>query len=132
MKEGDNLSKHAAAASQKALEMAGLPAEDIDLIILATSTPDDLFGSAGQVSLIIADLSLIVNFKDTKATSHMTPILIGRMTLPKNLHKSILDDSRAVYVLLDERRFACCFWALRLRQFEVWHILDNKGNAPAQ
>ncbi len=51
MTEGENLSKHAAAASQRALEMAGIQAADIDLILLATSTPDDLFGSAGQVSI---------------------------------------------------------------------------------
>ena len=49
MVEGENLSKHAARASQRALEMAGIDAADIDLILLATSSPDDLFGSAGQV-----------------------------------------------------------------------------------
>jgi len=49
MAEGENLSKHAAIASQRALEMAGIDAADIDLILLATSSPDDLFGSAGQV-----------------------------------------------------------------------------------
>jgi 3-oxoacyl-[acyl-carrier-protein] synthase III len=35
-----------ATAAQQALEMAGLAAADIDMIILATSTPDDLYGSA--------------------------------------------------------------------------------------
>ena len=49
MAEGESLSHHAAAASQKALEMAGVAAEEVDLIILATSSPDDLFGSACQV-----------------------------------------------------------------------------------
>ena len=49
MAEGESLSQHAAAASQKALEMAGVAAEEVDLIILATSSPDDLFGSACQV-----------------------------------------------------------------------------------
>jgi len=39
----------AAQAGQKALEMAGLAATDLDLIILATSTPDDLFGTAALV-----------------------------------------------------------------------------------
>jgi len=37
------------AASLKALEMAGIEATDVDLILLATSTPDDLFGSASQI-----------------------------------------------------------------------------------
>jgi 3-oxoacyl-[acyl-carrier-protein] synthase III len=39
----------AAQASQNALNMAGLTPQDVDLIILATSTAEDLFGSANQV-----------------------------------------------------------------------------------
>lgn len=39
----------AAEASRRALEMANVLASDIDLIILATSSPDDLFGSASQI-----------------------------------------------------------------------------------
>lgn len=46
---GESLSQHAATAAQRALEMAGIAAADVDLIILATSSPDDLFGSACQV-----------------------------------------------------------------------------------
>ncbi len=46
----ETLSDHAAKASQQALDMAGIAAEDVDLIILATSSPDDLFGSACRVS----------------------------------------------------------------------------------
>ena len=45
----ETLSDHAAKASQQALDMAGIAAEDVDLIILATSSPDDLFGSACRV-----------------------------------------------------------------------------------
>ena len=47
--EGDFLKTLAAEAAQGAIAMAGLSPLDIDLIILATSTPDDLFGSACQV-----------------------------------------------------------------------------------
>jgi 3-oxoacyl-[acyl-carrier-protein] synthase III len=39
----------ATQAAQKALEMSGVPATEVDLIILATSTADDLFGSASQI-----------------------------------------------------------------------------------
>jgi len=42
----ENVSHMGYQASLKALEMADWPVESIDLIILATSTPDDLFGSA--------------------------------------------------------------------------------------
>lgn len=39
----------ATQAAQNALDMAGVAASEIDLIVLATSTPDDLFGSASQI-----------------------------------------------------------------------------------
>jgi 3-oxoacyl-[acyl-carrier-protein] synthase III len=39
----------ATQAAQNALDMAGVPAAEIDLIILATSTADDLFGTASQI-----------------------------------------------------------------------------------
>ena len=42
----ENVSYMGYQASLKALEMANWPADSVDLIILATSTPDDLFGSA--------------------------------------------------------------------------------------
>jgi 3-oxoacyl-[acyl-carrier-protein] synthase III len=44
-----SLSQLAAQASIKALEMAQVHPSDVDMILLATSTPDDLFGSAAQV-----------------------------------------------------------------------------------
>ena len=42
----ESLTSLAAAASRGALTMAGVAPEDVDLIILATSSPDDVFGSA--------------------------------------------------------------------------------------
>ncbi len=45
----DSLAKMATQAGINALEMADLVATELDLIILATSTPDDLFGTAVQV-----------------------------------------------------------------------------------
>ncbi len=44
-----SLASLAAAAGLSALEMAAIAPTAVDLIILATSTPDDLFGSAAQV-----------------------------------------------------------------------------------
>lgn len=45
----ESLTSLAAAAGAAALEMSGTSPQAVDLIILATSTPDDLFGSAAQV-----------------------------------------------------------------------------------
>ncbi|CAN0454010.1 unnamed protein product, partial [Discosporangium mesarthrocarpum] len=44
------ISDLAAEASRKALEHAGVDGADIDLVILATSSPDDLFGDASVVA----------------------------------------------------------------------------------
>ncbi|MGV0028769.1 beta-ketoacyl-ACP synthase III [Phormidesmis priestleyi] len=46
---GCSLAKLATEAGRGAIEMAGISAMDLDLIILATSTADDLFGSASQI-----------------------------------------------------------------------------------
>lgn len=43
------LSTIATEAAQRAIAMAGIAPTDLDLIILATSTADDLFGSASQI-----------------------------------------------------------------------------------
>lgn len=45
----DNLTNLAVDASRKALEMAKVDPDDLDLILMCTSTPEDLFGSAPQV-----------------------------------------------------------------------------------
>jgi 3-oxoacyl-[acyl-carrier-protein] synthase-3 len=45
----ESLKTIAVEAAQKALDMANIQPMDVDLIILATSTPDDLFGTASQI-----------------------------------------------------------------------------------
>ncbi|KAE9587872.1 putative beta-ketoacyl-[acyl-carrier-protein] synthase III [Lupinus albus] len=45
----DNLTNLAAEAARKALEMAKVDPDDLDLILMCTSTPEDLFGSAPQI-----------------------------------------------------------------------------------
>lgn len=50
---GERLSDLATKASRSALEMAEVRPEDLDLILMATSTPDDLFGSACQVQSLL-------------------------------------------------------------------------------
>jgi 3-oxoacyl-[acyl-carrier-protein] synthase III len=61
--EQDSIVSLATAAAQQALVMAQVEALDIDLIVLATSSPDDLFGSAcliqanlGAVNAVAFDL----------------------------------------------------------------------------
>lgn len=58
----------ASKAATAAIEMAGIEPGDVDLILLATSTPDDLFGSACQVQAAIG-ASQAVAFDLTAACS---------------------------------------------------------------
>ena len=50
---GESLAALAAAAGRQALERAGWDPASVDLVLLATSTPDDLFGSAPQVQALV-------------------------------------------------------------------------------
>ncbi|GMY30070.1 3-oxoacyl-[acyl-carrier-protein] synthase 3 A, chloroplastic-like [Fagus crenata] len=45
----DSLTTLAVEASRKALQMAQVDPDDVDLVLMCTSTPDDLFGSAPQI-----------------------------------------------------------------------------------
>ncbi|KAK5804695.1 hypothetical protein F383_05462 [Gossypium arboreum] len=45
----ESLKKLAVEAAQKALEMADFDPNDLDLILMCTSTPEDIFGSAPQI-----------------------------------------------------------------------------------
>lgn len=45
----DSLTSLSVEAARKALEMAQVDPDDIDLVLMCTSTPEDLFGSAPQV-----------------------------------------------------------------------------------
>lgn len=49
MDANGSLSEIASIAASKAIAMAGIAPTDLDLIILATSTPDDLFGTASSI-----------------------------------------------------------------------------------
>lgn len=51
--ENDSVANLATKAAQQAIAAAGLQPEDIDLIILSTSTSDDLFGTAGRVQKLL-------------------------------------------------------------------------------
>ncbi|KAF7004426.1 hypothetical protein CFC21_019648 [Triticum aestivum] len=46
---GETLGGLSVKAAQRALEMAQVRPEDVDLVLFCTSTPDDLFGGAGRV-----------------------------------------------------------------------------------
>lgn len=72
---GESLTDHAAAASSAALEMAGVAPDSVDVVILATSSPDDLFGSATSVAAAVG-ASNAVAFDVTAACSGFVVALV--------------------------------------------------------
>lgn len=52
--QGETITQHATASAKAAMEMAGLEGADVDMVIVATSSPDDVFGSATQVRRSLA------------------------------------------------------------------------------
>ena len=71
----ESLSQLSAVAAKKAMAMAGISAANIDLIILATSTPDDLFGSACKIQGLIGATNAVA-FDLTAACSGFVFALI--------------------------------------------------------
>ena len=67
-KVGESLTTIASQAAREAISMANLEPTDIDLILLATSTPDDLFGTACRIQAEIG-ATLAVAFDLTAACS---------------------------------------------------------------
>lgn len=47
--KSESLAEHAATSCMRALAMANIQPGDVDLLLMATSSPDDIFGSACQV-----------------------------------------------------------------------------------
>lgn len=63
-----SLSAMATQAAQNAIAMAGIAPTDLDLIILATSTPDDLFGTACRIQAALGAFQAVA-FDMTAACS---------------------------------------------------------------
>ena len=75
----------AVSASRKAMEMANIQPQDIDIVICCTSSPDDLFGDAPSIA------SQLECSKDTVAfdlTAACSGFLFGITTASQFLHNS--------------------------------------------
>ncbi|KAL3906254.1 MAG: hypothetical protein SGILL_009345 [Bacillariaceae sp.] len=69
LQEGESLRSLGVEASKNALEMSGLKPEDIDIVICATSSPDDMFGDATAIAAEIGCSTDTVAFDLTAACS---------------------------------------------------------------
>ena len=81
--DSQSLSDLAAQAAKKAIHNASLKPENIDLIILATSTPDDLFGSASKVQSLVGATNA-VTFDLTAACSGFVFALVTASQFIRN------------------------------------------------
>mmetsp|Transcript_6122 Transcript_6122/g.12622 ORF Transcript_6122/g.12622 Transcript_6122/m.12622 type:complete len:385 (+) Transcript_6122:142-1296(+) len=67
--QGESLRSLGVEASKQALEMAGVSAEDIDVVICATSSPEDMFGDATAIAAEIGCTTHTMAFDLTAACS---------------------------------------------------------------
>jgi 3-oxoacyl-[acyl-carrier-protein] synthase-3 len=67
--EHETLRSLGVKAAHQALEMAGVSAEDIDIVICATSSPDDIFGDSTAIAAEIGCTKSSVAFDLTAACS---------------------------------------------------------------
>nr|AQS99209.1 3-ketoacyl acyl carrier protein synthase III [Gambierdiscus excentricus] len=80
--DGDSLSRLSSRAAEAALELSGCKASDLDLILLCTSSPEDLFGDATTVaSKIGADNAVAFDL-----TAACSGFLFGVVTASQFLH----------------------------------------------
>ncbi len=130
---GESLTHLSANAGQAALDMAGWSLESVDLVLLATSTPDDLFGSAPKVQAKLG-LSNAVAFDLTAACSGFLFALVtaGQFLRTRAMNRVLVigADHLTRWVDWDDRRSCVLFGdgagavALEATSYEQDGLLD--------
>ena len=85
-----SLSELATRAAQNAIAMAGIAPTDLDLIILATSTPDDLFGSAGQIQLCLGALQAVAFDLTAACSGFVFGLVTASQFIRTGVYKNVL------------------------------------------
>lgn len=88
--QGESLSQHAATAAQRALDMAGIAAADLDLIVLSTSSPDDLFGSACQVQALIGAKKALAFDLTAACSGFVVGLVAGAQFIRTGVYRNVL------------------------------------------
>ncbi len=86
----ESLSQLSAVAAQNAIAMAGITATDIDLIILATSTPDDLFGSACKVQGLIGATNAVAFDLGAACSGFIFALITASGFIRTGVYKNVL------------------------------------------
>ena len=86
----ESLSQLSAKAAQGAIAMAGIAPTDIDLIILATSTPDDLFGSAVKVQHLVGATRAVAFDLTAACSGFVFALITAAQYIRTGMHKNVV------------------------------------------
>jgi 3-oxoacyl-[acyl-carrier-protein] synthase III len=86
----ESLSQLSAVASEKAIAMAGISPTDLDLIILATSTADDLFGSACKIQGLISATNAVAFDLTAACSGFVFALITAAQFIRTGVHQNVL------------------------------------------
>ncbi|MGL5831874.1 MAG: beta-ketoacyl-ACP synthase III [Waterburya sp.] len=86
----ESLSQLSAVAAQGAIAMAGISPLDLDLIILATSTPDDLFGSACRIQGLIGANNAVAFDLTAACSGFLFALITASQFISTGMYKNVL------------------------------------------
>jgi len=108
----ESLSQLSCDAARAALEMAGWDAESLDLILLATSTPDDLFGSAPRLQALLGAQQAVAFDLTAACSGFLFALVTAAQYLRTGAMRRILvvgADQLSRWVDWDDRRSCVLF-----------------------
>ncbi|NJL52063.1 MAG: ketoacyl-ACP synthase III [Hydrococcus sp. SU_1_0] len=86
----ESLSQLSAIAAQNAIAMSGISPLDLDLIILATSTPDDLFGSACRIQGLIGATNAVAFDLTAACSGFLFALITASQFIASGMYKNVL------------------------------------------
>jgi 3-oxoacyl-[acyl-carrier-protein] synthase III len=86
----ESLSQLSAVAAKGAIAMSGISPIDLDLIILATSTPDDLFGSACRIQGLIGATNAVAFDLTAACSGFLFALITASQFIASGMYKNVL------------------------------------------
>jgi len=109
---GMGLKELATTAAMQALEGSTVAAEDIDLVIVATSSPDDLFGDAAAVAASIGATNAVAFDLTAACSGFLFALVTGSQFLHNGAYKNAIvvgADALSRWVDWDDRNSCILF-----------------------
>lgn len=88
--QSESLSGLSAQAAQAALDMAGLMATDVDMIILTTSTAEDLFGTACQIQVKLGATNAVAFDLTAACSGFVFGVVTAAQYIRSGVYRNIL------------------------------------------